>query len=59
MTKIEPYETTDEEVMTNRLRFRNYIRELILNQARVMEKIAQAKAGENGIQELVDKLKSG
>ena len=59
MAKVEPYETTDEEVMTNRLHFRNYIRELILNQTRVMEKIAQAKAGEDGIQEMIEKLKSG
>ena len=31
MAKVEPFEKTDDEVMLNRLRFRNYIRELILN----------------------------
>lgn len=41
MARIEPYESSDEEVMLNRLRFRNYIRELILNQQRIMEKMAQ------------------
>lgn len=31
MQRIERYEKTDQEVMLNRLRFRRYIRELILN----------------------------
>jgi hypothetical protein len=31
MRRIEAYEKSDEEVMLNRLKFRNYIRELILN----------------------------
>ena len=32
MKRIEAYEKDETEVMENRLRFRNYIRELILNQ---------------------------
>ena len=32
MQRIEPYEQSDGEVMENRLMFRNYLRELILNQ---------------------------
>ena len=60
MTKCEPYEETDQEVIENRLKFRNYIRELILNQQRMMEKIAAEKSGgEQGIQDLVDRIKSG
>lgn len=46
MAKVEPFEKTDDEVMLNRIRFRNYIRELILNQERMMEKIAQKEVGE-------------
>ena len=59
MQKVEPFETSDEEVMLNRLKFRNYIRELILNQQRVMEKIAKSEGGQEALQELVQKLQSG
>ena len=60
MTKCVPYEETDQEVIENRFKFRNYIRELILNQQRMMEKIAAEKSGgEQGIQDLVDRIKSG
>jgi len=52
MERIDGYETTDEEVMQNRLLFRNYIRELILNQQRVMERIASEEGGEDVLQEL-------
>ena len=38
--------------MQNRLLFRNYIRELILNQQRVMERIASEEGGEDVLQEL-------
>lgn len=40
MQRVEQFEKDDQEVMQNRLRFRNYIRELILNQQKVMDKIA-------------------
>ena len=46
--------------MANRLTFRNYFRELILNQQRVMDKIAREKGGQqqpSTIQDLVDKAK--
>ena len=60
MTKCEPYEENDQEVVENRLKFRNYIRELILNQQRMMEKIAAEKSGgEQGIQDIVDRIQSG
>ena len=52
MERIDGYETTEEEVMQNRLLFRNYIRELILNQQRVMERIASEEGGEDVLQEL-------
>lgn len=59
MQRVDQFEKDDQEVMQNRLRFRNYIRELILNQQKVMDKIAQKEGGEEMIQELVVKLKSG
>ena len=45
MQRVEAYEKSEDEVIQNRLYFRNYIRELILNQQRVMEKIAKNAAG--------------
>ena len=45
MAKCEPYEESDREVIENRFRFRNYIRELILNHQRMMEKIAMEESG--------------
>jgi len=39
---VEQYEANEQEVMLNRLRLRKYMRELILNQSRVMEKIANS-----------------
>ncbi len=45
MKRIEAFESSESEVMLNRLTFRNYIRELILNQQRVMEKIAAKTEG--------------
>ena len=45
MQRVETYEKSEDEVIQNRLYFRNYIRELILNQQRVMEKIAKNAAG--------------
>ena len=45
MTKCDPYEESDQEVIENRFKFRNYIRELILNQQRMMEKIAMEESG--------------
>ena len=58
MAKVNQFETTDEDVMINRIRFRNYIRELILNQERIMEKIAQKEAGNDRIQELVEQMQA-
>jgi len=52
MERIDGYEANDQEVMRNRLIFRNYIRELILNQQRVMERLANEEGGEDVLQEL-------
>lgn len=52
MQRIDGYEKTDKEVMSNRLKLRNYIRELILNQHKVMEQIAKKDGGASIMEEL-------
>ena len=54
MQRVNQYESSDEEVMLNRLRIRKYIRELILNQSRVAEKIANATQNDEKVQNIVD-----
>ena len=56
LQRIEGFEANDSEVLANRLRFRNYIRELILNQQRVMEKTAKSEGGQAVLQNLLSKL---
>ena len=60
MARVEAYESTEEEVMLNRLRLRNYIRELILNQQRVMEKIAANAegGGDAAVQNMVNQMQA-
>jgi hypothetical protein len=40
MDRVEDFEK-EEEVMINRLRLRKYLRELLLNQTRILHKTAQ------------------
>jgi len=40
MQRIEAFEADETEVMHNRLAFRHYLRELILNQQKIKQKIA-------------------
>lgn len=46
MDRIEQFETEDE-VFQNRLSIRKYLRELVLNQKRVINNLMQDKDGEN------------
>ena len=57
LKRIEKYEKSDEDIIPNRLRFRKYLGELILNQQRVMDKIANSKGQNETIDSLMSKLK--
>lgn len=46
MDRIEQFETEDE-VFQNRLSIRKYLRELVLNQKRVINNLIQGKDGDN------------
>ena len=56
LKRIEKYEKSDDDIMPNRLRFRKYLSELILNQQRVMDKIANYKGQNETVDSLVSKI---
>ena len=56
LKRIEKYEKSDDDIMPNRLRFRKYLGELILNQQRVMDKIANYKGQNETVDSLVSKI---